>query len=59
MFVSHYNNDGFLSQLNARGNLLDMCPKVECSEHIGRVPTLVRTTGLFDSPANDGLVLVK
>ena len=48
-------------KLNARGNLLDACSKVECSGHIGRVPTLARleTTGLFDSPANDGLLLVK
>ena len=61
-------------KLNARGNLLDAspkvecsgklldaCPKVECSGHIGRAPTLARldTTGLFDSLANDGLVPVK
>ena len=46
---------------NARGNLLDACPKVECSGHIGRVPTLARldTSGVFDSPVNDGLVPVK
>ena len=48
-------------KLNAWGNLLDACPKVECSGHIGRIPTIARleTTGLFESPANDGLVLVK
>ena len=49
-------------KLNARGNLLDACPKVECSgKPTKRVPTLARlgTTGLFDSPANDGLVPVK
>ena len=58
-------------KLNARGNLLDASPKVECSgqptrqveysRHIGRVPTLARldTTSVFDSPVNDGLVPIK
>ena len=47
-------------KLNARGKLQDVCPKVECSRHIGRVPTLARLeiTGLFDSPVNDRLLLV-
>ena len=34
-------------KLNAWGNLLDMYPKVECSGHIGHVPSL-DTTGVFD-----------
>ena len=48
-------------KLNARGNLLDVYPRVECSGHIGHVPTLalLDTTGMFDSPINDGLVPVK
>ena len=45
-------------KLNGQGNLLDTCLKVKCSGHIEHVPTLARleTTGLFDSPANDGLL---
>ena len=40
---------------------LDTCPKVECLGHIGHIPTLshLDTTGVFDSPVNDGLVPIK